>query len=159
MNPVRFQSRAGIGISSVLMVLVVLAMAALSMLAFSGARDTESMTRRNVEVSVAYYENAAQVQRRLMLIDQAALDRPGDADSLKWYQSQAIDGVEWSREADGVHFTITLQNDQKQGIVAQGVMLEGQFPRYRLLSHKLSNHTPEEDEGFLNLIGESNNGY
>ena len=41
------QQRVGIGVSSVLMILVVLAMTALSLLALGSARSNESMTSRN----------------------------------------------------------------------------------------------------------------
>ena len=44
------QQRVGVGISSVLMILVVLAMTALSLLAFGSARSNDSMTRRNADI-------------------------------------------------------------------------------------------------------------
>lgn len=149
------QSRAGIGVSSVLMVLVVLAMAALSLLAFSSARTTESMTRRNAETSVRYYQLAAVVQQRLQAIDQAAFDQPADAPLRDWYEAQAIPDVQWREEADGLHFTITATGDAPQAVVAEGLLLEGEKRRYKLLSHRMENAAPAaQDDPYLNLIGD-----
>lgn len=73
MSSMKADYRVGVGASSVLMILVALAMAALGLLAFGSARMTETLTRRNVDVSAAYYEAAAKVQEKLCEIDGAAL--------------------------------------------------------------------------------------
>ena len=146
------QSRVGIGVSSVLMVLVVLAMAALGVLAYSSTRATESMTRRNVQVAERYYQAAAQIQERLQAIDQAALEKPRPCeDELAWYQSQGIPDVEWSQEAESVGFTVTV--GEGQTVVAKGVMLPGEGERYKLLSHRMENGGPSEEADDLNLMG------
>ena len=63
--------RIGVGASSILMILVVLALAGLSLLSLHAARDNAVLTRRNLSMTVAYYEAAAQVQRTLAVMDAA----------------------------------------------------------------------------------------
>lgn len=148
----RSESRAGVGVSSVMMILVVLAMAALGMLAYSRAKSTESMTLRNAEVAQAYYAAAADVQRTLREIDLAAYERPA-GDALQWYKARGVQNVEWSEENGEIRFIVSVEDGQGRRIVAQGRMLEGGKRRYELSSHCLVSMQSDEPE-YLDLIGD-----
>ena len=87
------QQRVGVGVSSVLMILVVLAMTALSLLAFGSARSNESMTRRNADVGTAYYVAADQAQRTLAEVDALLLTGQQQGADLAWYEQEAPENI------------------------------------------------------------------
>lgn len=158
MNRNRPDYRVGVGASSVLMILVVLAMAALSLLAFGSARDTEALTLRNVEMSAAYYEAAAGVQRKLALIDEAVLEyrqsHPGEELDPDWFSALGLQGVEWRAEDGGLSFSITAAAGGSRAISAQGQALTGDGPRYKLTGHAAYDAGAREEPQTLTLMGE-----
>ena len=66
---VQTEFRVGVGASSILMVLVVLALTAVSLLSFQSALNAEALTNRNLQMTTAYYEASARVQRKLAGLD------------------------------------------------------------------------------------------
>lgn len=146
------QPRIGIGIPSVLMVLVVLAMAALCMLSFSSASSTESMTRRNAEVSTGYYAMAASVQDKLSQLDEALLART-ELPAAEKIKDMTIEGISFSQQDDQVFFTLVVQNENNMSICVEGLVLDGAGARYRLLSHRTQPVAAPEDAPYLELMG------
>lgn len=69
MSKPKTEYRVGVGASSILMILVVLALTALSLLSFSGARHAEVMAKRNVDMVTAYYAATAEAQEKLAVLD------------------------------------------------------------------------------------------
>lgn len=147
--------RVGVGASSVLLILVVLAMAALALLAFGSARNTEALTGRNIEMTEAYYEAAAEVQRRLAAIDQAVLEyreQGGDAQmDENWFSDHGAQ-AEWQPADGGMHFIITVSAGAQRVIRATGTALPQGDERYTLESHTLFSDTVQE-ETYLTLMG------
>lgn len=140
------QPRIGVGIPSVLMVLVVLAMAALCMLSYSSATSTESMTQRNVEVAAGYYQLAAATQERLALLDEQLSVAQGDVSAVD------VDGFAFTEENGQQFFTLTTQEGEKS-VVVEGVLTPGEPLRYRVLAYYTHN-TPAQDEApYLELMG------
>lgn len=147
--------RIGIGIPSVLMVLVVLAMAALCMLSYSSATSTESMTKRNVEVSGEYYRLAAQGQEKLAQLDELLASQEGTPS--EYWQSLSMEGVTFEPGEDGqVHFTLTVSGNFGKAIQMKGVVLENQPLRYRIYAHRAVNLDSETETSYLELMGGQN---
>lgn len=150
------EHRVGIGASSVLMILVVLALATLSLLAFGSAKSTEALTRRNVEMACAYYEAAARTQEKLMQIDQAVLDyrRQGTgALDAAWFDAYPI-AAQWDETEDGLCFTLLTEAGEGRVLCAAGVVHEQGTARYTLNKHVLISDASEDTERYLNLIGQ-----
>lgn len=149
--------RAGVGSSSMLMILVALAMTALGLLALGSARQTEAHTARNLQASLGYAQAAARVQQRLADIDEAAAEYAElmlvAADAIEWFEARAIEGVEWSLEGEGVSFVITEEAGDGRAIVATGKLLSGGKARYRLTSHAMTVQQNEPERSIL-LMGE-----
>ena len=57
--------RVGVGASSILMVLVVLALAAMSLLSLSAARNSEALGDRALDMTTNYYQAVSEAQRML----------------------------------------------------------------------------------------------
>lgn len=144
-------SRAGVGISSVLMILTMLAMAALGVLAYTSTMSAETTTLRSIDVTQEYYAAAAQVQERLMAIDQAVSELPSASeDPAAWLTARKIPDVEWADD-DGLSFTITVLWGDDQAIVAKGTAAAN--GHIRLLSHVLRSLDPPEETKQINLMG------
>ena len=63
--------RIGVGASSILMILVTLALAALGLLSLYAAKNNAALCKRNLEMTVQYYHAADDTQRILAAIDQS----------------------------------------------------------------------------------------
>ena len=146
------QPRIGIGIPSVLMVLVVLAMAALCMLSYSSASSTESMTLRNVEVSSGYYTMAAEAQNKLALLDAELLARKDLAPAEK-IAGLEVEGVTFTEKDGSVFFTLTVSGTGDLSLCMEGLVLEGEDARYRILSHRTVPMQQQEEPPYLELMG------
>ncbi len=147
------QQRVGVGVSSVLMILVVLAMTALSLLAFGSARSNESMTRRNADVGVAYYAAADQAQRKLAEVDAVLLLGAAENADLSWYQAQAPEGVEWLEDEEGISFTYTTDAGDGHAIYVRGVVTDGP-ERFRIAEHLTIDNRDFSDNNYLVLMGD-----
>ncbi|MBE5801434.1 MAG: hypothetical protein E7319_04015 [Clostridiales bacterium] len=148
------QQRVGVGVSSVLMILVVLAMTALSLLALGSARSNESMTSRNATVSAAYYVAADQVQRQLADIDATILQGQAESADLFWFEMQGLDEVTWTEEEVGITFRFSVDTGEGHTIAVTGVLTGEAFPRYKLTEHRLINNDDLQEDTYLVLMGE-----
>lgn len=147
------QQRVGVGVSSVLMILVVLAMTALSLLAFGSARSNESMTRRNADVGVAYYLAADQAQRKLAEVDAVLLEGAAENADLGWYQAQELEGVEWLENEEGLCFTFTTDAAEGHAVYVRGVVTDGP-QRFRIAEHLTIDSREAFDNNYLVLMGD-----
>ena len=94
--------RVGIGASSLLMIFVTLALAALGLLSLYAAKNNAALCRRSVDMTVAFYEAAADVQRSL-----AAIDESRTVDMFTWHAALAAYQDSWT----GIPLKITLNDD------------------------------------------------
>lgn len=147
--------RVGVGASSILMILVVLALAALSLLAFGSARSTEALTARNAEMTAAYYQAAAEAQHRVAAIDTAVMQYrimdPTPAFDELWFASQGIQ-AEWQQAEAGLAFVLEMPAGEKRVLRVTGEAYPEGERRYRLTSHTLL-AGEEPDLQPLNLMG------
>lgn len=146
------QPRIGIGIPSVLMVLVVLAMAALCMLSYSSATSTESMTLRNAEVSSEYYRMAAEAQNTLSLLDAELLARK-DLPASEKIIGLEVEGVSFTEKEGVVFFTLTVSGTGDLSLCMEGVITEGEDARYRIIAHRTLPVEEQEETPYLELMG------
>lgn len=146
------QPRIGIGIPSVLMVLVVLAMAALCMLSYSSASSTESMTRRNVEVSAGYYHMAAEAQNTLALLDAELLSRK-ELPAAEKIAGLEVEGVTFTEKDGKFFFTLTVPGTGDLFLCMEGIILDGEDARYRITAHRTIPAAQQEGPAYLELMG------
>ncbi|MEG1570150.1 MAG: hypothetical protein RSC40_08170 [Clostridia bacterium] len=158
MSKAKTEYRIGTGSSSVLMILVVMAMAALSLLAFGSARNTKALTERNVQMSVAYYEAAARIQEKLALIDETLFEyaekNAGNLPDLVWLTEQKVANAEWTAQDEMLFFTLTEDTGEEHAVVASGKLGKAGEKRYELLEHKLVDTRPYSNQEMMNLMGE-----
>lgn len=147
------QQRVGVGVSSVLMILVVLAMTALSLLAFGSARSNESMTRRNADISSSYYQAADQAQRKLAEIDALLLKGQAEAADILWYEENGPEWVIWEESMEGITFSFSVETDYQQEISLQGLVTEGP-QRYRITAHQVVDSSAMLEEDYFVLMGD-----
>lgn len=147
------QQRVGVGISSVLMILVVLAMTALSLLAFGSARSNESMTQRNADISSSYYVAADQAQRKLAEIDALLLKGQTEAANILWYEANGPADVTWEEAMEGLTFSFSVDTDYQQAVYVQGLVTEGP-QRYRITAHQVVDASVELEEDYFMLMGD-----
>ena len=147
------QQRVGVGVSSVLMILVVLAMTALSLLAFGSARSNESMTRRNADIGASYYIAAAEAQHKLAQIDAVLLQGQAEAADLLWYEENSPEGITWEEALDGITFSFSVETDYEQAVYVQGLVAEGP-QRYCITAHQVVDNTAELEEDYFVLMGD-----
>lgn len=147
------QQRVGIGVSSVLMILVVLAMTALSLLALGSSRSNESMTTRNADVGASYYVAADQVQRKLAQIDEVLLAGRQENADMAWYQTQAPEGVEWEETDEGLTFTFTTDAGNDLAIYVSALVTDGP-QRYLLREHRIIDTASYGFDDYFVLMGD-----
>lgn len=147
------QQRVGVGISSVLMILVVLAMTALSLLAFGSARSNESMTQRNASIATSYYAAADQVQQKLAQIDAVLLKGQAEAADILWYEENSPEGVSWEEAMEGIIFSFSVETDYQQAVSLQGLVTEGP-QRYRIIAHQVVDSREMLDDNYFLLMGD-----
>lgn len=147
------QQRVGVGVSSVLMILVVLAMTALSLLAFGSARSNESMTRRNADIGASYYLAADQAQRKLAEIDAVLLKGQAEAADILWYEDNSPEGVTWEESMEGITFSFSVETDYQQAVTMQGLVTEGP-QRYCIIAHQVMDNAAEMEEDYFLLMGD-----
>ena len=147
------QQRVGVGVSSVLMILVVLAMTALSLLAFGSARSNESMTRRNAEIGSSYYVAADQAQRKLAEVDAVLLAGKAEEADLNWYEANSPEGVSWEETDDGLSFTFSVETEYRQAVFVRGLVTEG-AQRYCIIEHRVVDSRNDMENDYLVLMGD-----
>lgn len=93
----RLEYRIGPGMTSLLMIFMVLCLATLAILAYASTRMDSTLTQRNVESSIAYYEASAEAQQVLYDLDA----------KLQELRTQA--GGDTARYAEGVRQAFDLE--------------------------------------------------
>ena len=173
--------RIGIGTSSILLMLVVLALTALSLLAYSSARNNATLANRDLHMTLAYYEAAAKAQRDLCTMDALladsnarttmAIDTPivtaaattasaGDTQTAEPMQSN--DAAAWQAQFVAhdlgniiVHidlsYTLTIDAGESRVLVVEGQLSPGAATRYTITRHELVN-TASYPEPTLQLM-------
>ncbi len=126
------QPRAGLGASSILLILVVLCLTAFSVLALVSARVDARQTEAAAETAARYYAADAAAQKTLNSIDAALLS---GADPT------ALDGVTRdANNADALRFSVPL-GDGRELTVELAVLTRGSGARYRVTRYALVNTT------------------
>ena len=147
--------RMGMGASSVLMILVVLAMTALGLLSLGSARQTEAQTKRNLQTTLHYYEAAADVQKALAELDEALYELQADGESLDTATlATRMPHTTFRTEADGsMTFELLMPAGDEHQLVVRGDILAANGARYAVNEHALVS-TYVAPEQTLTLIGE-----
>ena len=147
------QQRVGVGVSSVLMILVVLAMTALSLLAFGSARSNESMTRRNADVGASYYVAADQAQRKLAQIDELLLKAQQESADLAWFEEHASEDVTFEEGEEGISFSFTTDAGNELALFVRGIVTDGP-QRYLLAEHRIIDNSSTMGDDYFVLMGD-----
>ena len=101
--------RVGVGASSILMILVVLSLTALSLLSLSSARNNQALSDRNLSMTVQYYEAAASAQRKLAAIDAVLVQHAGAAlTRAQWQSVFDAESLTDIRLTDALTFAFTV---------------------------------------------------
>ncbi|MEG1774957.1 MAG: hypothetical protein RR367_00510 [Clostridia bacterium] len=149
--------RIGVGASSILLIMVVLAMTALALLAYGSASSDEALTQRNLSMSIADYQATARVQTQLALIDEAVYEhREKHASqplSEACFSTHGVTDAQWVETADGLAFTLTVELGDNRALIAEGQVFAQGKQRYTLLSHRFINTRTEENTDRLHLMG------
>lgn len=151
--------RIGPGMPSLLMMLVTLLMAALAILAMAGAQADATLSQRNLETTLSYYQAAAQMQRELAEVDRLLLDaRTAAADDTEAYKN-SIRGLrsdylsEVAEDGEGLLMLVAVPMRDDSYLEAQLRVPFGLTgARYTLLSHKLTDDMPWETEQQLTVF-------
>ncbi len=146
----------GIGASSVLMILVVLALTAVSLLALSSARNTAALTERSQRMTVDYYTAASDAQLRLMEADQWLLAAREDATDEATYQL-ALDATlpaGFTRTETGFAFEVDAGDGRVLAVEANLAPYDQSDARYAVIRHQLVGAPAEDGSSHYTLIGE-----
>ena len=155
----RSESRVGVGASSILMIVVVLALTAMSLLAFSSAGRTETLVKRNQEMSLGYYAAAAEAQTRLAAMDQKLYDlRTREGMTAEAYGQALLQMTEYgvTQSADGYTFAFAVDAQDSRELCLAGTLSawEMQGQRYRLTRHELVGYAEGDEQPYYNLMGD-----
>ncbi len=168
MSKQKMEYRVGVGASSILMILVVLALTALALLSFSGAKSADVLAKRNQAMVVAYYQAMAKAREKLAALDHVIVEMQKDASQvsasqqlqvgeqtdasllLSFTQRVAQAGLTDIQIEEGPESSLfSFQVDASYGRL---IMVEGQLadepgmPRYYVTRQELVS-LPTEDEG------------
>ena len=143
--------RIGPGMASLLMILVTLLMAALAVLAMTGAKNDAALSARGHESVMRYYEAAAQMQREIADIDlrlfHSRMEAMGDAEA---YEEDVLELADEYPDfsGDGSEERLRLRVPMDDDFYLEAVL---EVPitvyglRYRILSHAVVDEAPWED--------------
>lgn len=151
MNKQKSEYRMGVGASSVLMVLVVLVLTALGMLSFTSAKNAQVLTRRNLAMTTAYYEAAAQAQQKLAALDAwlAAEENPSVASAMR------VEGISLSEENGETRFSFDVDAGYGRFLKVAGVFMSEKGKRYRVTRHELvPDYSDAWEDQYYELLGE-----
>jgi len=139
--------RVGVGASSILMVLVVLALAALSLLSLSSAKNNAALSQRNLNMTLAYYQAAAQAQRTLSMMDSLMAEREAqNLTAQEWTDLFAAHGLEAvTVSAEGV-FSFSVDAGAERSLIVQGELTPQNAPRFTVTRHELTNQTVTQSQ-------------
>ena len=171
MSRPKAEYRVGVGASSIMMILVVLAMTALSLLSFSSAQRAEVMGKRSMMMTTAYYEAAAMAQQKLAVMDDILVEAgrgrmtgPPDAGeeasvgdhsqgtgtSLAQFLSEAfanrgLTDIALAEEDGEVEFSFSTDAELGRVVLVRGIINLDENPRYRITAHELVSLQMEDD--------------
>lgn len=152
MSKQRMEYRIGVGAPVILMILVVVALAVLSLLSWIGARNDAGYSSRSIQMTAAYYQAAEQAQMNLMALDEQLLAAWRDSEDAAAYDeylctlgmdAQRI--LRWTEDA----------GDERSLVVEIRLTPYEQVEnsRYVITGHWLRDDSQWENEQELNLIG------
>lgn len=152
MSKQRMEYRIGVGAPVILMILVVVALAVLSLLSWIGARNDAGYSSRSIQMTAAYYQAAEQAQMNLMALDEQLLAAWRDSEDAAAYDeylcalgmdAQRI--LRWTEDA----------GDERSLVVEIRLTPYEQVEnsRYEITGHWLRDDSQWENEQELNLIG------
>ena len=172
MSKPKAEYRVGVGASSIMMILVVLAMTALSLLSYSSAQKAEVMGKRSMTMVTAYYEASAEVQQKLAVMDDilAEAEQNWKAEKAPDAGNEVSEGdhsqgsnvsqmqfisvaftnrglvdVSLAEEDGGVEFTFSADARYERMILVKGIINLGENPRYQVTAHELVSLQVEDD--------------
>lgn len=141
----RLEYRIGPGMTSLLMVFMVLCLATLAILAYAGTRADSTLTQRNVESSTAYYAASARAQQALYDLDaelqELRIQADGDAAgyAAKVRQAFGLKEDETDSTADIPLEVIERMDDQRILRVALRIPVQLTGARYILAGYQAVN--------------------
>ncbi len=145
--------RVGVGASSILMILVVLALTALSLLSLKAAQNNAVLTDRNLTMTVAYYQAAADVQRTIAAIDEQShqldLLRLEDRAALRSALANYAHPVSLD---DDLVFAFTVDAGADRVITVEGNLVLGDTARVTISRHELRVTDSFSDQRTLNVF-------
>lgn len=144
--------RIGVGAPVILMILVVVALAVLSLLSWIGARNDAGYSSRSIQMTAAYYQAGEQAQMNLVALDEQLLAAWRDSEDAAAYDkylcalgmdAQRI--LRWTEDA----------GDERSLVVEIRLTPYEQVEnsRYAITGHWLRDDSQWENEQELNLIG------
>ena len=145
--------RLGIGASSILMILVVLSLAALSLLSLHIAKGNAALTQRNLDMTVAYYHAAADVQHTLAALDEVIAENyqlGQDVTAMQW--TQAFQAKHSMRITQDKAFSFAVEAGAERSIAVEGLLTPGNVPRYTLTRHELTPSQAQTQQAPLTLF-------
>jgi len=172
MSRPKAEYRVGVGASSIMMILVVLAMTALSLLSFSSAQRAEVMGKRSMMMTTAYYEAAAMAQQKLAVMDDILVEAgrgrmtggtpdageeasvgdrsQGTGASLAQFLSEAfanrgLTDIALAEEDGEVEFSFSTDAELGRVVLVRGIINLDENPRYRITAHELVSLQMEDD--------------
>lgn len=144
--------RVGVGASSILMILVVLSLTALSLLSLSSARNNQALSERNLGMTVQYYEAAANAQRKLAAMDAALEKHAGTLFSrAAWQSIFDAEGLTDVSLTDELTFAFTVDAGAGRTLAVEGTLTPNTQPRYRLTCHELRSSALQTEQPLLLL--------
>ncbi len=145
----------GTGVSSLIMILVVLCLTVFAVLSYTTARADAALTQKSLDAADAYYRAASRMERTLAQVDgvlAAAAEQAGDSQTAYLAGAKEallkLDGAKAEQAGEGL--TLILQQDLGDGRTLRAVL---DIPpagdaRYRIESYKLlpvQNWNPDSD--------------
>ena len=132
-----FHNSAGVGASSILMIMVVLCLTVFGMLSLMSARVDVRLEARTREKTEAFYSADADAQKCLITID------AGLQDGLS---PETLEGVNVRAQGDGT-YRFTVRADSERVLETVFVVTgDTAGPRYEIISYRLINMTQWAEE-------------
>ncbi len=147
--------RIGPGMTSLLMIFVVLCMVALAILTLASVQVDNSLNARSYQANEAYYKAAAEVQQTLFDIDQRLLvAREASGGDTANYAAQvvALGAKPVTDPAAPMLLGVIVPIDDDRQIEAEiSIPLSVTGPRYQLISHRAINVSSWDAEQNIGL--------
>ena len=160
-NKSKTEYRVGIGASSILMVLVILALTAVSLLSFRSAKNTEALTKRNLQMTVAYYEASANAQKKLAAIDELLVESQmaanivlGEALQTELFSTLGMAELLIWQDGEDIRFSFVEDAQYERQIEVEGIFtLSSDTQRYHINKYRLISQPTEDDSAGFQLMG------